>query len=479
MRTRTSAHLQSSACGGTRASPPAAPWRASVDDDLVRDRAPRAGHAVGVHRACADRVRPGAVAQPAERGAPRPAPASGVRRASRRGAGPRRSARPPRRSSGPGSRRRPGAPSPPSQAAAAAPQADPRARARRRQCDTFVRCPDGLASRLCTAARRSDSTRSRHLRVPSPSAPDAIASCSPDSSSAAVSSTASVAGTSTRTVVPGRSPRSSVPSIDTSASREERFTKPQHARAAVGAGIEEGHPVHRARPRRRRVHGPPGSRPPRARRRAPRRGRTASAATCPCRHRCVPTGPSPGCRAPRSSESKCAVRPRAERQPQRVVARVGVVVGQDRGRAAARRAVDRTHQALPPERVRRRREQVHVPQVLPVRRRPCRTGSPGGPPGSTAGSWPRGRLSDSTARRHLPAPSPRPVLRRSAGEARPGLELRGVDHAGGSGRQRQDHRGNPATSPASSTPVTVASASSSPGFTSRKVAYLVRRCSPG
>ena len=92
---------------------------------------------------------------------------------------------PPPRSSGPRSARRPGSPASPSPAPAAAPRAVPRARARRPPRDRFVRCPDGLDSRLSTAARPSDSTRSRHLPVPSPSAPEAIASCSPDSSSAA------------------------------------------------------------------------------------------------------------------------------------------------------------------------------------------------------------------------------------------------------------------------------------------------------
>ena len=78
--------------------------------------------------------------------------------------------------------------------------------------DRSVRCPVGLCSRLITTMSSSASTRSRHLPMPSPSAPSRFA---PDSRSDAVNVTDSPAGIVRVTPVPGDSPASSTPEIAT------------------------------------------------------------------------------------------------------------------------------------------------------------------------------------------------------------------------------------------------------------------------
>ena len=345
----------------------------SVDHDLVRDRAPRTGHAVGVHRARADRVRPGAGGQPAERGAARPRQRAVllphpvaqqvhvVARARHRAPAAPDVAVARTRSSvtvaGAGSSAAGSSPRPRSPSA----------------CDRFVRCPDGLDSRLCTAPMRTDSTRSRHLPVPSPSAPDAIASCFARTPVRRRQfHRVGRRAPATRTVVPGRSPRSSVPSSDTSAAREDRFTSRSTLTwSALLPGLKNATRRTATRFRRRRVH----------RRQEPFRradvgvGLELDVVT---RQR-QPPGPHAGPRAAGQALRGVAefqvvrveVRrlARVERQAQGLVGRVGVVVRDDRHRAGDRRAVGHAHEPLPPERVGGRRQQVHVPHVLGVRRR--------------------------------------------------------------------------------------------------------------
>ena len=164
-RPRTS---QCSACGVR--GPPGPHWRpcpAPRPHSMTTSSEtapPGSGHAVLVHRPRADRVRPRDGCSSSGTRCSAPAPASVARRARRRGAGPRRRGAPstalqrPRISP---SSRRSSATVAGGGSSAAGRSPSPRASS---ACDTFVRCPDGLDSRLCTAARRSDSTRSRHLR---------------------------------------------------------------------------------------------------------------------------------------------------------------------------------------------------------------------------------------------------------------------------------------------------------------------------
>ena len=90
--------------------------------------------------------------------------------------------------------------------------------------ERLVRCPSRLRIRLITASGRSDSTLSRHLPAPSPSAPSRP-SASPDSSSGAHSLRNAPAGSVSVTASTPARPASSVPVMVTSAASDaERFT---------------------------------------------------------------------------------------------------------------------------------------------------------------------------------------------------------------------------------------------------------------
>ena len=89
--------------------------------------------------------------------------------------------------------------------------------------DRLVRYPAGSDSRLITTSGCADSTVSRHLPSPSPSAP--WSPSPPDSSAAAVNVRDAPEAMVVVTSLPGDSPRSSTPTMETSAASSPGFTR--------------------------------------------------------------------------------------------------------------------------------------------------------------------------------------------------------------------------------------------------------------
>ena len=88
--------------------------------------------------------------------------------------------------------------------------------------DRLVRYPVGSDSRLIATSGCADSTVSRHLPAPSPSAPSSPSP--PDSSAAAVNVRDAPAGMVVVTSLPGDSPRSSTPTMETTAASSPGLT---------------------------------------------------------------------------------------------------------------------------------------------------------------------------------------------------------------------------------------------------------------